>query len=351
MSMDEALDTIVVGGGQAGLAAGYYLKKQGKSFIILDENVRTGNSWRRRWDSLRLFTPCKYNGLPGMPFPGEDFYFPTKDETADYLETYVRKLDLPVRHTVKAHRLERAEQGYRVATSAGAFLAKNVIVATGAYQKPFTPAFASQLDPAIYQIHSSGYCNPQQVPAQSVLVVGAANSGAEIALELARAGRKVWLSGPDVGRIPADRLGRLFGGRLYWLIISRVLSERTPVGRKMKAKVSEHGAPWIRVKPKELEQAGIERAPRVSGVTSGKPVLQDGRGLPAEGVIWATGYRPDYHWIDLPVFEANGFPRSQRGVVAEAPGIYFLGLLFQSALSSALLGGVGEEAEYIARQL
>lgn len=351
MSIDGTFQTIVIGGGQAGLAAGYFLTQQGASFAILDENMRAGEAWRRRWDSLRLFTPSQYNSLPGMPFPKPNFYFPTKDEVADYLEAYARQFNLPVRHNVSVRALSRGEPGYRAETSAGSLSARNVIVATGAYQKPHTPAFARELDPAIFQLHSSAYCNPQQVRGQNVLVVGAGNSGAEIALELARAGKRVWLAGPNVGRIPADKLGKAFGGRLYWWFISRVLSVNTPIGRKMRSKVVYHGAPLIRASRQELAQAGVESAQRVTGAQAGRPALADGRSLPADAVIWATGFRPDYHWIDLPVFDEHGYPRHQRGVVAESPGLYFAGLPFQTALSSSLLGGVGEEARYITGQI
>jgi putative flavoprotein involved in K+ transport len=351
MSMEEQVQTIVIGGGQAGLAAGYYLSQRGDRFLILDENVRTGDSWRRRWDGLRLFTPAKYNSLPGKRFPGEDFYFPTKDEAAAYLDDYASSFNLPVRHNGKVLRLSRDEAGYQVSTSAGSLRAKNVIVATGAYQKPFTPAFARELDPTIFQVHSVEYCNPQQIPAQNILVVGAGNSGAEIALDLARAGKQVWLSGRNVGRIPADRLGRILGGRPYWFLISRVLSVNTPAGRKMRDTILHHGAPLIRANMQEVAGAGIVSTPRIKGVISGRPELEDGRGIPVDGIIWATGFRPDYSWIDLPIFDPSGYPRHQRGVVAEAPGLFFTGLPFQTALSSALLGGAGPDAEYVVRKI
>lgn len=351
MSMDESFQTIIIGGGQAGLAAGYFLAQRGNSFAILDENKRTGEAWRSRWDCLRLFTPSKYNSLPGKLFPKPDFYFPTKDEVADYLEEYAVQFRLPVRHEVKVEALSCNGQGYRIVTGAGGFHARNVIVATGPYQKPYTPTFAQELDPAILQVHSSAYCNPQQIPLQNVLVVGAGNSGAEISLELARAGKQVWLAGRDVGRIPADRLGKAFGGRLYWWFISRVLSVNTPIGRKLKSNVLYHGAPLIRASRQEVVDAGVESVPRVSGVLSGKPQLEDGCSLPAEGVIWATGFRPDYKWIDLPVFDEHGYPLHRRGIVQEAPGLYFVGLHFQTALSSALLGGVGAEAGYIVKRI
>lgn len=349
--MENSFQTIVIGGGQAGLATGYFLAQRGDHFIVLDENKRPGEAWRRRWDSLRLFTPGKYNGLPGKPFPGHDFYFPTKDEVAGYLEEYAGEFHLPVRQSVRVEALSRNDQGYQVSTSMGSFSTRNVIIATGPYQRPFTPSFAQALDPAILQLHSSGYCNPRQIPVQDVLVVGAGNSGAEIGLELARAGKRVWLAGREVGRIPADRLGRAFGGRLYWWFISRVLSVNTPIGRKMKSNVLFHGAPLISASRQEILAAGVESTPRVSSVQSGKPQLEDGRSLPAEAVIWATGFRPDYKWIDLPVFDEHGYPRHQRGVIPAAPGLYFVGLHFQSALSSALLGGVGAEARYIEQQL
>lgn len=351
MSMDEIFQTIVIGGGQAGLAAGYFLAKRSNGFAILDENKRTGEAWRNRWDSLRLFTPSKYNGLPGLPFSKPNFYFPTKDEVADYLEEYARQFRLPVQHGVKVEALSHSDQGYRLSTNNGSFNPRNVIVATGPYQKPYTPYFAHELDPAILQLHSSSYCNPQQIPVQNILVVGAGNSGAEISLELARAGKRVWLAGKDVGRIPADKLGKAFGGRLYWWFISRVLSVDTPIGRKMKSKVLYHGTPLIRANRQEVIDTGIESTPRVSCVQSGKPQLEDGRVLQAEGVIWATGFRPDYKWIDLPVFDDHARPLHQRGIVKEAPGLYFVGLPFQTALSSALLGGVGAEAEYIVKQI
>jgi len=351
MSMDKSFQTIVIGGGQAGLAAGYFLAQQNDSFTILDENRRTGEVWRNRWDSLRLFTPSKYNGLPGMPFPKPDFYFPTKDEAADYLEAYAGRFNLPVQHGVKVELLTYNDQGYRISTGAGSFHARNVIVATGPYQKPYTPAFAQELDPTILQVHSSAYRNPGQISVQNILVVGAGNSGAEIGLELARAGKRVWLAGRDVGRIPADKVGRILGGRPYWWFISRVLSVVTPIGRKMRSNVLYHGAPLIRASRQEVLDAGIESIPRISGVLSGKPKVEDGRSLPAEGVIWATGFRPDFKWIDLPVFDENGYPRHQRGIVQGAPGLYFVGLPFQTALTSALLGGVGADAAYIAGQI
>lgn len=349
---DTHFHTVIIGGGQAGLAVGYFLAGQGKSFIILDENSHTGDSWRKRWDSLRLFTPSKFNNLPGMPFPKPKNYLPTKSEVADYLEEYAGHFNLPIRHGVKVRQLSRNGRGYHISTDTGNFLAENVIVATGPFQKPYTPAFARDLDPAILQIHSSAYCNPESIPARSILVVGAGNSGAEISLELAHAGREVRLAGRDVGRIPANSpLGRAFDGRLIWWVMGNVLNVKTPIGRKVRSGELHHGTPLGRATRQEIIQAGVELTPRVAGLRSGKPQLEDGRILPVDGVLWATGFRPDYSWINLPVFDKHGFPNHWRGVVEGAPGLYFIGLLFQTALNSSLLGGVGADAAYIAKQI
>jgi len=348
----ESFDTLVIGGGQAGLAAGYHLARQGGNFTILDAWPRTGDAWRNRWDSLHLFTPSQLDGLPGMPFPKPENYFPSKDEVADYLEGYAGQFHLPVRHGVKIDELKRRSGSYQITAGDSTFEAAKVVVATGPYQLPYTPSFAGELDPSILQLHSSAYRNPGQIPARSVLVVGAGNSGAEIALDLARAGKRVWLAGRDVGKLPVNSgIGRAFGGRLFWLVASKVMSVDTPIGRRMKRNALIHGVALGRARRPEIEAAGVDLTPRVSGIHSGKPQIEDGRVLPAEGVIWATGFRPDYGWIHLPIFDEQGYPRHSRGVVRDAPGLYFVGLLFQRALSSSLLGGVGADAAYISRQI
>jgi putative flavoprotein involved in K+ transport len=351
MSRDEAFDTIVIGGGQAGLAAGYYLAQGGKSYIILDENMRTGETWRKRWDSLRLFTPSQNNSLPGMKFPKPDIYFPTKDEAADFLATYASHFSCPVRYGVKVDGLERNEAGYHVSAGDIGFHARHVIVATGAFHTPFIPSIATELDRGIFQLHSVAYHKPSEVPAQKVVVVGAGNSGAEIALELTQAGRKVWLSGRDVGRPPAAGLRNVFGGKLFWWFLRNVMTVNTPMGRRMKANVLDHGNPLVRIQREQVAAAGVEFTPRLAGASDGKPRLEDGHTLPVEGVIWATGFRPDYQWISLPVFDETGHPRHSRGVVIESPGLYFLGLHFQTGLTSSLLGGVGADAKYITRSI
>ncbi len=348
MPSKESIDTVVIGGGQAGLAAGFYLSRAGLDFTVLEAGSRIGESWRKRWDSLRLFTPARYSSLPGLPFPADAFYFPTKDEVADYLQTYAATFQLPVRLDTKVESLERRRGYYLINTGRAYLRAARVIVATGTYQQPRIPAWAGQLDGRIAQLHSSAYRNPAQLPPGDVLVVGAGNSGAEIAVELSATGRRVWLSGRDVGHVPAESFGRLFNGRLYWWVISSVLSERTRIGRRMKRSTLHQGAPLIHIRPEEIRAAGVKRCPRACGAMEGRPYLADGQALDVAAVIWATGFRPDYRWIRLPVFGERGYPLHERGVVPQSPGLYFLGLLFQYSVSSSLIGGVGADARFIA---
>jgi len=351
-SEEEFYPTIVIGGGQAGLAMGHFLADQGEKYIILDKNSRAGDAWRNRWDSLRLFTPSQFDSLPGMSFPKSKNYFPSKDEVADYLEEYTRQFKLPVRHDIKVQSLNHNGRSFQISAGSARFAARNVIVATGPFQTPYTPSFAKELDPGILQLHSSAYSNQHQIPRKSVIVVGAGNSGAEIALELSKVGKQVWLAGRDVGRVPSNsRLGKLFDGRPLWWFLTHVLTTNTPMGRKMQASLSHHGAPLGRINRDAIARAGVIFTPRMSGVQTGKPQLIDGRILPAEGVIWATGFQPDYSWIKLPILDEHGYPQHSRGIVQNAVGLYFIGLPFQTGLNSSLLGGVGKDAAYIATQV
>jgi putative flavoprotein involved in K+ transport len=348
----ERFETVIVGGGQAGLAVGYHLARRGRGFVILDASGRVGDGWRQRWDSLHLFTPARYDGLPGMPFPAPAWSFPSKDEVAAYLEAYATRFDLPVRTGVRVDRLSMDGDRYLVAAGDRWFQADNVVVASGAYERPRIPAFAAELDPGILQLDPSRYRDPSQLPDGGVLVVGAGNSGAEIAFEIART-HPTWLSGPDTGHIPVRPGGRW--DRLltppFWWFASRVLTVRTPIGRKVRPKALTTTAPLERVRPKELAAAGVERVPRTVGVRDGSPLLEDGRVMDVATVLWCTGFRPDFAWVDLPVFDQDGTPAHHRGVVESQPGLYFLGLWFLSAFTSSLLGGVGSDAEHIAAQI
>ncbi len=343
------VETLVIGGSQAGLAVGYHLRRRGLPFVIVDANERVGDAWRNRWDSLRLFTPARYDGLPGMPFPGSSSVYPTKDETADYLEAYARELGLPVRTGVRVDRLSAAADRFEASCGEDMWSAAHVVVATGAYHHPRIPAFAASLTESIYQIHSKEYRNRFQLGEGPVLVVGAGNSGAEIATELA-AHHRILLSGPDTGQEPT-RAGSLADRLLtpiIWLMATRLTVKTTP-GRKLRDHFLDppRGIPLGRVRRTDIIAAGIERVPRTTGVRDGYPLLEDGRVLEVSNVIWCTGYKPDFSWIDLALPTRHGFPIHDRGIVGSIPGLYFMGLLFQYSLSSALLGGVGRDAKHV----
>jgi putative flavoprotein involved in K+ transport len=346
-------DTIVIGGGQSGLTTGYFLQQQGRDFVILDASERIGDAWRKRWDSLRLFTPARFNGLVGMPFPAPARAFPIKDEMADYLEAYSARFKLPVRTGVKVDRLY--QQGGRFVVTAGdrRFEAENVVVAMASWQKPRVPPFAGELDRGIVQLHASEYRNLSQLRDGGVLVVGAGNSGAEIALEVART-CPTWLSGRDTGHVPI-RIERAIAHFLvipvlFRLVFHRVLTVKTPLGRKVRAKMLSHGMPLVRVKPQDLAAAGVQRVPRTVGVQDGRPVLEDGRVLDVANVIWSTGYQPGFAWIDLPAL-AGELPKHERGIVGDVPGLYFVGLHFQYAASSGQIHGMARDAEYVVRAI
>ena len=347
----ERFETVIIGGGQAGLATGYELRKRGRPFVILEANERIGDSWRERWDSLRLFTPAKYDGLPGVRFPAPRWSFPTKDEMGDYLEAYAARFDFQVRTGVSVDRVYHDGDQYVIESGHRLFGADNVVVATGAHRVPKLPAFAGDLDPGIVQLHSSDYRNPGQLRAGAVLIVGVGNSGAEIAYELAKT-HAILQAGTPSAEIPV-RHGSL-AARLLLPVLrfvgTRVLNVKTPIGRKVQPKFVGMAAPLIRIKSKDLQAAGVERVARVAGVRGGRPLLEDGRVLDVANVVWCTGFRHEFSWIDLPVM-ADGEPVHERGVVGSAPGLYFVGLIFQSAATSDVLPGVGRDAAYIARRL
>jgi putative flavoprotein involved in K+ transport len=348
----EHFETVIIGAGQAGLAVGYHLAREQRSFVILDSAERVGDSWRQRWDSLRVFTPARYDGLPGWSFPAPGWSYPSKDEVADYFESYAARFHLPVRNGVQVDGLTRENGGYVVTSGLSRYFADNVVVATGGYQAPRIPAFADELDPGIVQLHSTQYRNPSQLQEGAVLVVGAGNSGAEIALESAKS-HQTWLSGRDTGQEPI-RAGAALDRLLtppFWFALSHVLTMRTPLGRTVEHQLSNHGLPLARVRRKDLNRAGVERVPRVTGVRDGLPLHADGQLLDATNVIWCTGFVPDYRWIQLPVFEPDGRPHHDRGLVRSEPGLYFVGLFFQSAGTSSLIGGVGRDARHVARHL
>jgi putative flavoprotein involved in K+ transport len=348
----EFFDTVIIGGGQAGLTAGYYLAKQDRPFVIVDANERIGDAWRKRWDSLRLFTPACFSSLPGLSLQAPAWSFPTKDELADYLEAYAERFELPVRTGISVDALSKANGRFVVSAGESRFEAENVVVATGAHRIPKVPVFAPELDPRIVQLHSCEYRNPSQLQEGGVLLVGAGNSGAEIALELSRT-RSCWLAGPNTGQIPVRHgtIAAHLGFRVFRFAGHRVLKVDTRLGRKLGPKLVSKCDPLIRTRLNDLSAAGVERAPRVVGVRDGLPVLEDDRVLDVANVIWCTGFRTDFGWIDLPVFGDDGQPLHYRGVVEPEPGLYFLGLVFLYSFSSDVLPSRGRDAEYIAKHI
>ena len=344
-------DVIVIGGGQAGLSVGHHLAKRGLHFVILDANMRVGDAWRNRWDSLKLFSPACFDALDGLPFPLPGDAFPTHDEMADYLEAYAKHFDLPVKSGVRVDSLTRQGDLYLVKAGALEFEAEQVIVAMGGYQQPRVPALAKELNPNILQLHSSQYQRPAQLREGPVLIVGAGNSGAEIGFELVKQERRVWVSGPDTGKVPF----RITSFWARWLLVRlmfrvvfhRVLTIRTPMGRKARPKMLHGATPLIRTQAQDLIAAGAQRCGRVTGARGGQPVLEDGRVLEVYNVIWCTGYSAGFSWIELPIFDQQGDPQHVAGVVESQPGLYFVGLPFLYAMSSSMIHGVGRDAQRI----
>jgi putative flavoprotein involved in K+ transport len=341
----ERFDVVVVGGGQAGLAMGYHLAKRNLNFVILDTHGRVGDAWRLRWDSLRLFTPARIDGLPGMAFPGPATAQPGKDEVAGFLEEYASRFKLPIRLGTTVDSLTKAGDRFVVTAGDIRLEAAQVVVATGGHPDPVRPDFAAELDPGIFQLHSADYRNPSQLREGEVLVVGAANSGAEVALGAAP-NHRTWLAGPSTGTFSSTTYWRPL-----WWVITQVATVKTGPGRKLKAHAEAGGGRLFQPRLKQLAAAGVMRVPRVTGVQDGKPHLEDGRVLDVKNVVWCTGFRHDYSWIRLPAFREAHLPPHERGVVGAISGLYFVGLPYQFALNSALLDGVGRDAEYVAQQI
>jgi putative flavoprotein involved in K+ transport len=352
---NQHVETLIVGAGQAGLSTGYHLRRRARSFLVVDGNERIGDNWRQQWDTLRLYTPAKYDGLPGLRFPADRWHFPQKDEVADYLESYALHWDLPVRMSTRVDRLEaRTGGGYLATVGPDTISCDNVVVATGSFGRtPNVPSYAEDLDPSIRQLHSSAYRRPSQLRPGLVLVVGGSHSGTDIAHELAETHQTI-LCGRDCGQLPVrieSRRARL-GWPVFVFMFRHVVTRRMPIGRKAMNEVRSHGGPHLRVKRQDLAERGVERVTnRVTGTADGRPVLDDGRVVDAANVVWCTGFRQVFDWIDLPIFDTDGWPAEYRGVVEKAPGLFFCGLSFQFAFSSMVFPGVGRDADYIARRI
>jgi putative flavoprotein involved in K+ transport len=342
----EVLDVVVVGGSQAGLTMGWHLARLGLRFVVLEAGPEVGHIWRNRWDSLKLFTPAQYDALPGMAFPAPADTYPTKDPVADYLQSYAKTFDLPVRLNAKATELRRLEDGsFEIHTADQTYRARQVVVTTGPFHVPFLPPQARGLDPSVTQVHSADYRNPQALPDGAVLVVGGGNSGFQIAEELA-ATRQVDLSIAITYPMLPQRLA---GRDLFWWLtrlgLLRVTVTSRP-GRRMSRRDFVIGT-----NRRRLERAGVRFRPRLVDAEGRTVRFADHSLLEDIGVVvWATGYRPDYAWIHTPEVVREGHVVHRRGVT-KVPGLYFLGLSWQRTRGSALLGFVNDDAAYLAEQI
>jgi putative flavoprotein involved in K+ transport len=335
----------VIGAGQAGLAMAYFLKRQGRRFVILEAAESIGSAWRARWDSLTLFTPRRYSSLPGLPFPGDPEGYPLRDDVIVYLERHAETFELPIELNSRVRRLAAENGRFLVEVDGRTITADQVVAATGPFQEPYVPDVAERISPDIVQMHSTGYRKPGDTPQGTVLVVGGGNTGFQIAKELSRTHRVVLAVGSRQTPLPQRFLGRdLF----WWLTTSRLFNTtvNSRLGRRLRTRETLIGS-----SPRELKRRhGVEIQPRVVAADRRTVRFEDGSELAVDAVIWATGYRPDYSWIDLPVFDPDGRLRHRRGVT-DVPGLYFLGLTWQHTRGSALIGWVEDDAEYLAEQI
>jgi putative flavoprotein involved in K+ transport len=341
----ERREVVVIGGGQAGLAIGYHLARQGRSFTILEAASEPAAAWRERWDSLKLFTPARYNALPGLPFPGDPERYPGRDEVVAYLAEYARHFDLPVELTSRVKSIRMTDGTYLVELDDRTYEADQVVVATGPFQVPFVPSIAERIDARVVQLHSTGYRSPDAIPAGAVLVVGGGNTGFQIAEELAGS-RETHLS---IGSRQMPLPQRILGRDLFWYLDATGLIHKTTasrIGRRMEGRDTLIGST-----PRALRRRhGVhlhDRAVEAAGSTIG---FSDGTSLDVATVVWATGFRVDHSWVHVPVFDDGGRLVHRRGVT-ESSGLYFLGLSWQHTRGSALLGWVKDDAEHIAQQI
>jgi putative flavoprotein involved in K+ transport len=338
-------DVVVVGGGQAGLAIGYFLAQRRRDFTILEAAAEPAAAWRERWDSLKLFTPARYNALPGLAFPVDPDRYPGRDEVVSYLIDYAVHFAMPVELSSAVRSIGKANGAYLVELDDRVYEADQVVVATGPFQVPFVPAIAKRLGPQVDQMHSTAYRSPEAIPAGRVLVVGGGNTGFQIAEELSRS-REVHLS---IGSRQTPLPQRILGRDLFWYLDATGLIRKTTasrIGRRMEGRDTLIGST-----PRGIRRRhGVRLHGRAVGAQGRTVEFSDGSRLDVGAVIWATGFRVDHSWVDVPVFDDAGRLVHRRGVT-DSPGLYFLGLSWQHTRGSALLGWVKDDAEHIAQQI
>jgi putative flavoprotein involved in K+ transport len=338
-------EVVVIGAGQAGLAMGYYLARQGRRFIISERGDSIAPAWRERWDSLTLFTPRRYSALPRLPFPGDPDGYPTRDEVIDYLEHYAETFELPIELNSDVRWLSREDDRFVLEVGGRTISADQVVVATGPFHTPYVPEVAKDLDPDVWQAHSTGYRRPSDVPEGTVLVVGGGNTGFQITKELSSTHQVVLSVGSRQKPLPQ----RVAGRDLFWWLTKTGLIHKTVesrLGQRLKDRDTLIGST-----PRELKRRyGVELKARASGASGRTVQFEDGSELEVDAVIWATGYRHDYAWIDLPILDSNGRLRHRRGVT-DVPGLCFLGLTWQHTRGSALIGWVKDDAQFIAERI
>jgi len=341
----DRFEVAVIGAGQAGLAVGYFLARQGRRFVILEAADGVGAAWRDRWDSLVLFTPRRYDALPGLSFPGNPDGYPTRHEVIAYLERYAATFELPIAFNSAVRSLSPENGAFRIEVDGRRIVADQVVVATGPFQQPAVPSVADGLAPEVFQIHSVGYHRPGDVPDGRVLVVGGGNTGFQIAKELSASHAVQLAIGSRQTPLPQKILGR----DLFWWLTKLGLLKKTAgsrLGRRLRERDTLIGS-----SARELKRRyRVTLMPRVVEASGRRVSFADGSERDVDAVIWATGYRADHSWIEAPVLDDDGRVRHRRGVT-DVPGLYFLGMSWQHTRGSALLGWVKEDAEFIATEI
>ncbi|GFN33268.1 oxidoreductase [Paenibacillus curdlanolyticus] len=341
--MMREIDTLIIGGGQAGLAAGYYLQQSGVPCLIVDANERVGDSWRKRYDSLKLFTPRRYSALPPMAMRGKPWEYPNKNEMADYLEEYALALELPVQMNTHVTAVFKRQGQFIVETNQGTIVSNRLVVASGPFQKPHIPAFAEKLSTRVKQLHTSEYRHPGDMPTGRLVIVGGGNSGGQIAYECASTHKVVLSASKPINYLPYKVLGR----SLFWWYERIGLLRKGPetrLGSKLKNKQDPLYGFELK---KAIARGELSLAPRAVDAEESTMIFEDGSRHETDGVLWATGFQSDYSWLQIDGSkDTSGMPLHEKGVSPVA-GLYYVGLPWQTCRGSALIGWVALDASRI----